>query len=77
MVDVLAIGLFLALALMLLPGCIASARKAQHAAGVWALSLIAGWTGVGWIAAFVWACVSPARKPAKRRGWNKQKKTIR
>lgn len=48
-----------------LPTVIAVTRGAEHNGGVFVLNLLFGWTIIGWIAAFVWACVSPL--PQKRR----------
>ena len=41
----------------LLPTVIACSNKHKQTAAIVALNLLAGWTGVGWIGAFVWALV--------------------
>jgi Superinfection immunity protein len=41
------------IALYLLPGIIG--RKKRNAKAIWALDVLAGWTGVGWLVALIWA----------------------
>jgi len=54
----MAVVLFLvALPLYLLPAIIAGARnKTSGTAGVVLLNIFFGWTLIGWLAAFIWAC---------------------
>jgi hypothetical protein len=53
------IGLFVVL-IALLPTLIALRRKHEHRVAITFLNLLAGWTGIGWIVALVWAT---GRKP--------------
>lgn len=48
------IGLLVVL-IALLPTLIAFRRKHEHRIGITFLNLLAGWTGIGWIVALVWA----------------------
>lgn len=49
-------------AIYLAPFFIALARKHTSQTGIFALNLLLGWTGIGWLVAFVWAC-SSSRQP--------------
>lgn len=54
------VGLVLLSAIVLmyfLPAVIAGRRKHQNTWAIFFLNLVAGWTMVGWIACFIWACV--------------------
>ncbi len=43
--------------LYLLPTLIAAARDKTHgAAGMFLLNIFLGWTLIGWLVAFIWAC---------------------
>jgi hypothetical protein len=44
----------------LLPGFVAQGRKHHNQAAVWTLTILGGWTLLGWIIAFVWALTKPA-----------------
>jgi RsiW-degrading membrane proteinase PrsW (M82 family) len=47
----------LALVIYLLPAIIAGSRnKTSGTAGVVLLNIFLGWTLIGWLAAFIWAC---------------------
>lgn len=46
-----------------IPGTIASWRRHPNATAIWALNLLGGWTGLGWIAALVWALTDRGSKP--------------
>jgi hypothetical protein len=47
--------------LYLLPTLIAAARDKTHgAAGVFLLNIFLGWTLIGWLVAFMWACSGDA-----------------
>jgi hypothetical protein len=56
MVVLLAIGL----AIWLLAGIIAQSRRHPNRGAIWALTLLAGWTCIGWVAAFIWAFIDPS-----------------
>jgi len=43
----------------LLPGIIASFVRHPRREGIWLLDILTGWSGVGWIAALIWALMSP------------------
>jgi len=30
--------------------------------GIWLVNLLLGWTGIGWLAALLWACSSPVAR---------------
>lgn len=53
-------GAWLLLVLMfvsyMLPTIVAACRPHPSRLGVCVLNIVAGWTMVGWIAAFIWAC---------------------
>jgi Superinfection immunity protein len=51
--------ILLSTAMMLVPGVIATMRKHHNALAIWMIAIFAGWTGVGWIIALVWACTNP------------------
>lgn len=38
-----------------LPTIIAAARRHRNAAPIFLVDLLLGWTGVGWLVAFIWA----------------------
>jgi hypothetical protein len=39
----------------IVPGIIASCRKHHNRGAIWAITILLGWTFVGWVIAFVWA----------------------
>jgi hypothetical protein len=47
--------LLLLLAIYFVPSFIAASRRAKRSNAVFFLNLLAGWTVVGWIVAFIWA----------------------
>ena len=49
-------GAILILALYFLPSILAATRRHLSATAIFFLNLFLGWTFVGWVAAFVWAC---------------------
>jgi hypothetical protein len=54
MAGLIGVGLYF------LPSLIAAARQTHNAVGVFLLNLFLGWTGIGWIIAFIIAiCSSP------------------
>jgi hypothetical protein len=60
MLFALGVGIFL----WILPGIIANIRKHPNRGAIWALTLLAGWSCIGWVAAFVWAFTNPAQPQA-------------
>lgn len=46
---------FVLFVIYIIPGVVATARGHKHAAAVWALNILLGWTLLGWIVALVWA----------------------
>lgn len=54
MAELIGIGLYF------LPSLIAAARHTHNAVGIFFLNLFLGWTGIGWIIAFIMAlCSAP------------------
>ena len=51
---------FLYIILYFFPAIIA--RKKKHACGIFFLNLFLGWTFLGWVGAFVWACCDEEEK---------------
>jgi hypothetical protein len=49
----------LGIVITLLPAIIAFARSHQSKWGITILTVLAGWTGIGWIIALIWACSDP------------------
>jgi len=49
--------------LYLLPSYIAACRDAPRFAGILGLNLMAGWTGLGWLATLIWAFVDAKKDP--------------
>lgn len=45
------------IAVYFLPIIIAAFRNMRHAVAISVLTLVAGWTFVGWVVALVWACL--------------------
>lgn len=43
-----------------LPTITAVVGRRRQAGAIFVLNLITGWTGIGWVAALVWACVRDA-----------------
>jgi hypothetical protein len=42
-----------------LPSIVGIARKHPQIAGIMLLDLLGGWSGIGWIAALIWSCITP------------------
>jgi len=66
----------IALISSVIPYFIAQSRKAAHTVPILWLSLTMGWTGVGWVAAFIWAYVDKVEEPKKEnliQGWMRKK----
>jgi hypothetical protein len=51
--------LLIAALLYFLPAIIGHNKR--DATGIFILNLLAGWTGIGWIVALLWACASDSR----------------
>jgi Superinfection immunity protein len=51
--------LLVAALLYFLPAIIAHNKR--DSTGIFILNLVAGWTGIGWIVALLWACASDSR----------------
>ncbi|MGE6780705.1 superinfection immunity protein [Vreelandella titanicae] len=45
------------IAVYFLPIIIAAVRNMRHAVAISVLTVVAGWTFVGWVVALVWACM--------------------
>ncbi len=52
-----------AIVLYFLPAIVATNRKHHNAGAILALDLLLGWSGLGWIIAFVWACTEVRKTP--------------
>ena len=48
-----------AFAMYLVPFWIALGRGHSNASGVFAVNFLFGWTGIGWLAALIWALEKP------------------
>ena len=46
---------FVLLGLYLVPTIVAICKHHRHWGGILCLNLVAGWSGIGWVAAFIWA----------------------
>lgn len=54
MTGIVGVGLYF------LPSILAAARQTHNATGIFLLNLFLGWTGIGWLIAFILAlCSSP------------------
>jgi Superinfection immunity protein len=42
-----------------IPGIIASLRQHRNSVAIWALTILAGWTFLGWLIAFIWSLTNP------------------
>jgi|SRR5262249_887679 len=61
------IALFFMLFIYFLPWLVAQHRgKADGLAGIFFVNLIVGWTVVGWVLCFVWACTGRTRADIRR-----------
>ena len=56
---ILLIGAILLLGLFVIP--ILIARKKKHFLAILLLDIFLGWTGIGWLAALIWAILSPPK----------------
>lgn len=59
LVIIQTIVFFMLFVLLLLPGIIASRREHHNRMAIWAVTLIFGWTILGWGIALVWALSDP------------------
>jgi hypothetical protein len=57
--HLLFLGLSLAAAAYLLPTIVAAARGHRQTLAIFILNLFLGWSGLGWVAALIWACTNP------------------
>jgi hypothetical protein len=57
------IVLALGLTLWLLPGFIASGRKHHNRFAIWLVTILLGWSGIGWLVALIWAFTNPPPNP--------------
>jgi hypothetical protein len=48
-------------AIYFLPAIVAFGRHHRNGVAIFVLNLLAGWTGIGWLVAIVWAFTKPAR----------------
>jgi hypothetical protein len=53
-------GIAFSLALLFLPTLVAKSRRHPNVLPIFLVNLFLGWTFVGWLVAFVWACTRPA-----------------
>lgn len=67
LIQTIELGLFLAFAVFVYtaPTVLAAMRRHHNATGIAALNILLGWTALGWIAAFVWACTDPRPTAAR------------
>jgi threonine/homoserine/homoserine lactone efflux protein len=52
-----------------LPAIVANSRRHRQQLAIFALTLFAGWTAIGWIVAIVWACTDNVRERPQRSGF--------
>lgn len=57
--------LLICLPISFAPSIVAFVRKHRQKWLVFLLNLLAGWTGIGWIAALIWAIVGKPSEPAQ------------
>lgn len=63
---VLALVLFVAACVYLLPSVVAASTRHRHTGLIVLLNIFLGWTIAGWLIAFVWALVNPVRRPQEQ-----------
>jgi len=54
--------ILIAALIYLLPGVIASYVRHRYAVAIWALNILLGWSGLGWVAALVWALMAQRQR---------------
>jgi len=57
------VGFIILLALYFVPSIVGFARGHHNKWAIFALNLLLGWTGLGWIGALVWSLTRPAPQP--------------
>ena len=57
------VGFLFLLALYFVPSIVGFARSHHNKWAIFALNLLLGWTGLGWIGALVWSLTRPAPQP--------------
>jgi hypothetical protein len=55
------VGFAFALALLFLPTLIAKSRNHSNTLPIFLVNLFFGWTFIGWVISFVWACMRPTQ----------------
>ena len=63
MIELLPLSLVI---LYFVPFTVAAARDHDSFVTILVVNAVVGWTGVGWIAVLLWACLSPPRNGAAR-----------
>jgi threonine/homoserine/homoserine lactone efflux protein len=61
------LNLAVLVAIYMIPALVARKRGHENTLAITALNILAGWTLVGWVVAFVWACTGPNRRRLERR----------
>ena len=61
--------------LYFLPGMVAKYRDTNNFGVIFALNLLFGWTGLGWIAALIWAILEPSKVKATVNSWSEPSAT--
>ena len=64
------------IAIYMIPALVARKRGHENALAITALNILAGWTLVGWIAAFVWACTGPNRRRERREASLEEERSV-
>ena len=64
---VLLIAMGISIIIYFIPAMIAKFRGSARTGGIFLLNLLAGATGVGWVAALVWALSSETKQDRERR----------
>lgn len=59
----LALVLFVAACVYLLPSVVAASTRHRYTAVIAVVNVFLGWTIVGWLIAFVWALINPVSRP--------------
>jgi hypothetical protein len=55
------VGFAFALALLFLPTLVAKSRNHPNTLPIFLVNLFFGWTFIGWVISFVWACMRPTQ----------------
>ena len=61
----------------LIPWFVALARGCRNTIPIFVICLFFGWTVVGWVAAFIWACVDETSSRVPRRSRRRRTRTRR